>query len=384
MIIVTQSSKGGRAAPCPPSVLRRSRMQAMLSVFLVLPPSLEQDLPILRPSDDALGAPLHAPDRLGARAAWLGSAMLLNESEYVFVDDSTRQAYLAAATGQARALTNVASTLPSTIRLIGRSSSGQIVAADDHRGSLGAITTVGMEWTAEYDETSWQPVCALADGTVLVRPGLRPNFGALQGAPSAIRRDTVRYLAMDSDKGLRPIATAAGVETTWLSTSDGGWRTLHPMSVIFGHNTHVACSSRYFVFAQTDSAVVKLFNDQGDLTLRFPMPGRRRPVSPLQIESQKTIAMQAANRSNRLTRRRLDYIASGTGIQITSPDLLPAHMTDVPANNVAPPVDCLFVDASDRVLDPTAPDARRRDRPLAHLEHQPPGTVVPIRDVSAS
>lgn len=349
MIIVTQSSKDGRAAPCSPALLWRGRTQAMLSVLLALPPSLEQDLPILRPSDDVLGAPVHAPDGLGTRAAWLGSAMLLNESEYVFVDDSTRQAYLAVATGQARSLIDVAPTLPSTIRLIGRSSSGRIVAADDHRGSLGAITAAGLEWTAEYDETSWQPVCVLADGTVLVRPGLRPNFGALLGAPSAIRRDTVRYFAMDSDKAVQPIAMAACAETTWLPTSDVGWRTLHPMSVIFGHNTHVACSSKYFVFAQTDSAVVKLFNRQGDLTFRFPMPGRRRSVSPLQIESQKTIAMQAGNRSNRLTRRRLEYIASGTGIQITLPDLLPAHMTDVPANDVAPPVDRLFVDASDRV-----------------------------------
>lgn len=347
MIVVTRSSRDGRAAPCPPSVLWRAR--AMLSVLLMLPPSLEQDLPILRPPDDMLGAPAHAPDPPGVQAAWLGSAMLLNESEYVFVDDSTRQAYVAVASSQTRSLIDAAPTLPSTIRLIGRSSSGRIVAADDHRDSLGAITAAGMEWIAEYDGRSWQPVCALADGTVLVRPGLRPNFGAFQSAGSAIHRDTVRYSAMDRHEAVRPITTAPGAETTWLPTSDVGWRTLHPMSVIFGHNTHVACSSKYFVFAQTDSAVVKLFNHQGDLTLQFPMPGRRRSVSPLQIESQKTIAMQAANRSNRLTRRRLEHIASGTGIEITLPNLLPAHMIDVPANDVAPSVDRLFVDASDRV-----------------------------------
>ncbi len=275
--------------------------------------------------------------------------MLVNEGKYVFVDDSTRQAYESDETGQTRPLTATASDLPSTIRLIGRLSTGGIITADDDSGSLGEITDDGMVDAGKYDPRSWQPTCSLADGTLIGRSRSLPIPPGSLDLEARIRRDTARYSARTRNEHLRPIAVVAGDETVRLPMQNGQWRSLRSVPVIFGHKTLTACSRNYFVIVQTNNDAAVFVDRTGDTIFQSPLPGYRRSVSLGQIDAERRLVVLADHRYSRIERRRYSYLAKTTGLQIFFPDLVAADMLPVPANDVAPPVDELFVDASDRI-----------------------------------
>lgn len=275
--------------------------------------------------------------------------MFVGKGGYVFVDDSTRQAYGARGTGRVRPLTDAEPDLPSTLRLIGRLSSGEIIAADDHRGSLSAVTADGVTPMGEYDANRWQATCTFGDGTLVVRPGVQARFSVAQGTTNSIHRYSVEYFAMDGNESRGPLAAAAGDEITWLTTQSDGWTSRRVTPVVFGHKTLVACSQDHLVVAQTDLDFVTLFDRGSDAVLQFPLPGRRQSVSATQIEAQRRLLTAAAGRRSRIERRRYEYMASTTGMQIIYRDLTSDDMSAVPFNDIAPPVDQLFVDASDRI-----------------------------------
>lgn len=317
--------------------------------LFAIPSDQQERFPVFRLSSTFLSVSEQRTHHDDVRAAWLGSAMFTSEGGYVFVDDSTRQAYGALETGRIQPLTDAEPDLPSTLRLIGRLSSGEIVAADDHRGSISAVTADDMTAIGEYDAVRWQPACVFGDGTVVVRPSVRARFGVPQGSKDGIHRYSVEYSAMDRQGIVRPLATVAGDEATWLTTQSNGWQSRRATSVIFGHKTLVACSHNYLVVAQTDLDVVTLVDRDADTVLQFPLPGRRHSVSATQIDAQRRLSTATAGRRSRIERRRYEYMASKTAIRIVHRDLTPDDMAAVPSNDIAPPVDQLFVDASDRI-----------------------------------
>lgn len=326
------------------------RLRRAMTLPLLLPLSLnaQERLPVLRPSSDAFSGPAQDSLHSGIRAAWLGSAMFLSDGGYVFVDDSTRQAYRATGTGQVQPLTDAEPDLPSTLRLIGRLSSGEVVVADDHRGRLGTVTADGLKPMGEYPPR-WRPACVVGDGTIVVRSSAQARLSIAQESRDGVHRFSVEYFAMDRQGVVQPFATAAGDETTYLTMQGNGWRTHRSTPVIFGHKTLVACSRSHLIIAQSDLGVATFVDHGADTVLTLPLPGRRRAVSKAQIEVQRRISTASAAQRSRIERRRYNYMASTAGIRIAHPDLTADDMSAVPSNDVAPPVDRLFVDASDRI-----------------------------------
>lgn len=322
----------------------------MLSaVFLVaVPLTTAQDVPVFRPSADAISVPGWSKNAAGFRVGWLGDAMLLDDTRYVFVDDSTRQVYQSDETGQIRPLGPAEPNLPSTIRLVGRLSTREIAAADDHRGALGTLRTDGLI-PAEAYGPSWRPACVLEDGTAIGRSLGSSRFGATPILAPRVHRDSVRFTVIGSNGRSHPVAIAAGDETVRLLMQHGSWRSYRSIPVIFGHKTLTACSREYFIVAQTDYDMARLFTANGDTALTVRLPGARASVSANDVAAQRLVKMSENNRRSRIERRRYKHLASTTGIQISFPDLDLAHISQVPANPVAPSVDELFVDASDRI-----------------------------------
>lgn len=320
----------------------------ILAFLMTLPMTTGQDVPVFRPSADALSPSGWSEHATGVRVGWLGDAMLLDDARYVFVDDSARRAYQSDEKGKLRPLSPAEPNLPSTIRLIGRLSSGEIAAADDHRGILGALRTDGLIPGEEYG-LSWRPVCVLDDGTAIGRSLGSPRFGATSTLAPRIHRNSVHFTVIGPDGRSRPIVGAAGNEAVRLPMQNGSWRSYRSIPVIFGHKTLAACSRNYFIVAQTDHDVARLFTANGDTALTFRLPGARAAVSADDIAAQRLANMSEDGRRSRIERRRYKHLASETGIEVSFPDLDLAQMSQVPANSVAPPVDGLFVDASDRI-----------------------------------
>jgi len=321
---------------------------AILAFLVAVPMTTAQDVPVLRLSADALSVPGWSKNAESFRVGWLGDAMLLDDMSYVFVDDSTRQVYRSDETGQIRPLGPAEPDLPSTIRLIGRLSPRKIATADDHRGVLSTLGVDGPIPAEEYG-LSWRPVCVLHDGTAIGRSVGPPRFGATATPAPRVHRDSVHFTVIGPNGRSRPVAVSAGNETVRLLMQHDSWRNYRSVPVIFGHKTLVACSRKYLIVARTDHDTATLLFPSGDTALTFRLPDGRAPVSANDVAAQRMATMSEDGRRSRVERRRYGHLASQTGIQISFPDLDLAHMSQVPANPVAPSVDDLFVDASDRI-----------------------------------
>jgi len=63
---------------------------AILAFLVAVPMTTAQDVRVFRPSADVLSVPGWSKNTTGFRVGWLGDAMLLDDTSYVFVDDSTK------------------------------------------------------------------------------------------------------------------------------------------------------------------------------------------------------------------------------------------------------------------------------------------------------
>ena len=176
--------------------------------------------------------------------------------------------------------------------------------------------------------------------------------------PSGASRDSVtlelhRRNGRGSSMAHEVIARTLGDEVVWLNFRYGGFSRTAAEPVLFGHRLLVARSGHEVVVARTDLGEVRVVTRDGDEARRFPMPGEQRGVSAVQIAAERDRRVRALTGQPPPSELAevMDVLAGmGRGI---SPELqgeqIAREVEKLPANEVAPSIDRLLVDADGRI-----------------------------------
>lgn len=188
-----------------------------------------------------------------------------------------------------------------------------------------------------YDPLSFrhqmaEPVAVHPRGDILFRDG----NGLVTGARGRAW-DPARYITMRQDGRLQAIATAKGDELFYGSGlgSSGGMSE----RVVFGHRTFEGVVGDLLVVAQSDASTINLMDWSGSVRSSIPMPAGVR-VSPQQMRMAQ--ASHASKWDRRITLANR-FRQMGGSYPVGQPD------RDLPANEVTPAIDELFVDFDDRL-----------------------------------
>lgn len=171
-------------------------------------------------------------------------------------------------------------------------------------------------------------VAAFADNSVVFRDD---STAAMGGAwPSGLHREPARYVRFSPDGHSGLIHNARGSEILYRE----------PMNapVLFAHSVLESPLGDALAVAQTDLPTIKVYDSNGNVLSRLPMPGPI-DVSRSQVEAARNDAIaEEEGRISRLS-KRLGYSLGN--------DLL---SYDIPANDPAPPIDGMFADLDNRRL----------------------------------
>ncbi len=173
---------------------------------------------------------------------------------------------------------------------------------------------------------------------VAVHPDGRIVFGDREGRSLGSYRgrtwDAIEYLAVDSAGDVEVVAQAKGSEYHYEAKRSG--------SVIFGHSTLMAASSNRVAVAETDGEAIGVFGWDGGVFGRIPMPPAVRPTGD-QVRTVREYRADAPSRSA----RRLSRV--WTAEQMARFSTKPLDMDNWPVNELAPPIDQMFVDFDERL-----------------------------------
>ena len=179
------------------------------------------------------------------------------------------------------------------------------------------------------------PVAVHRDGRIVFRDREDKDFGSYQGRTW----DAIEYLAVDSAGAVEVVFQAKGSEYYYEPKSSG--------SVFFGHSTLMAASSDRVAIAETDQEAIRVFAWDGGEVGRIPMPPAVRP-SRDQVRAVREYRAGAPSRTlERLSR-------APTEVPVMVQEQL-ADLRDFldyenwPVNDLAPPIDQLFVDFDERL-----------------------------------
>ncbi len=171
-----------------------------------------------------------------------------------------------------------------------------------------------------------------------VHPDGRIIFGDREGRHLGSYRgrtwDAIEYLAADSAGEVEVVAQAKGSEYYYEPKRSG--------TVIFGHSTLMAASSDRVAIAETDREAIGVFGWDGGEVGRIPMPSAVRPTRD-QVRTVREYRADAPSRSA----RRLSRV--WTAEQMARFSTKPLDMDNWPVNELAPPIDQLFVDFDERL-----------------------------------
>lgn len=302
-------------------------------------------------SDDVLFDSWDPPGSSVASIGWLGDARFLGRDQIVFVDDSVRAVRIHdLVTGLTKTVGRAEPTLPSTIRLIGRSSTGALVMADDHYGSLSTLSHSGtVSPSGEYDAMRWKPICVLADGIPVGASRAMPTLSEAMRASVGVRRDTMRYAIASDQKRHTLMAKVLGDEHVWVKLpKEAKGHSSRRVPVVFGHRVLEACQGDHLVMGLTDENVVRLYDRTGTAVTHNTLPSGRR-ISPQDVVAGRSWRVSADARQNRVERRRYAFLSSVAGMSVSFPDIDSLKMQKVPANETSPSIDRLWVDAHGRL-----------------------------------
>lgn len=177
-----------------------------------------------------------------------------------------------------------------------------------------------------------EPVAVHPSGDILFRDG----NGLVTGARGRAW-DPARYITMGRDGQLQTVATAKGDELFYGSGvgSGGGMSD----RVVFGHRTLEGIVGDLLVVAESDASTINVMDWSGSVHSRIPMPAGVR-VSPQQMR------MAQASHASKWDRRIAlanQFRQMGGSYSVGQPD------RDIPANEITPGIDRLFVDSDDRL-----------------------------------
>ncbi len=196
------------------------------------------------------------------------------------------------------------------------------------------------------------------DGAVMStrKSGGIPGWsGAL---PSGASRDSVtlelhRRHRRGSTMEHEIVGSTLGDEVMWLDFRYGGFTRTAPEPVLFGQRLLVARASDEVLVARTDLGEVRVITRDGGEARRFPMPGEPKDVSATQTAAERDRRVQALiSRPGPIELVEVMDILGGMG-RAVSPELdeeqVAQEIARLPANEVAPPIDRLLVDADGRI-----------------------------------
>ena len=181
-----------------------------------------------------------------------------------------------------------------------------------------------------------RPVAVHPDGRIVFRDREGKDFGSYRGRTW----DAIEYLAVDSAGEVEVVAQAKGSEYHYEAQRSG--------SVFFGHSTLMAASPDRVAIAETDREAIQVFGWDGGEVGRIPMPPAVRPSGD-QVRAVREYRADAPSRwAERLSRAPTEVpavVLEGLADLATlRPDL--DHW---PVNDLAPPIDQLFVDFDERL-----------------------------------
>ena len=192
-----------------------------------------------------------------------------------------------------------------------------------------------------YDPLSFlhwmaSPVAVHSEGDILFRDGDGPASRV-----GGRTWDPAHYVALQKDGQLRTVAVAKGNELFYRNDVARG--VLESEHVIFGHRAFEGATGHLLVVAQTDTGAIEVMDWSGRVISSIPMPVATK-VAPHQVrmasESVASAREQRFALANRLLARQ----------QMGGSRALPrVAIPNLPANEVAPAIDGLFVDFDERL-----------------------------------
>ena len=331
--------------------------------------ALPQEAPERRPAETAIfNSAGHSDSRL-SEIGRLGTAMFLEPGRFVFVDTTVPNlVFVDIANGEVVSAGREGEG-PGDFRraaLLSRNGDGTVFVWDSRNqriSKVGVVDGQGVVTQAEYDESLFKsggpltilgfgnrPVAAYPDGTLIVRDNPSPSgdmFGMPRRDPGPYR-DTVPYRVAAPGGETRLLAEMLGTQS-FSSVSRGGSQNTGPW--IFGHELLQRQVGEHLAVAQTDLGSVRVFDRSGAVVAEIPLPPGRR-ASESQIEAARERRIASSERTAGIFAEMAGRIAQEQGREVSGirgPEDSADRMGDLPANEVAPPIDRMLGDMDGRL-----------------------------------
>ena len=181
-----------------------------------------------------------------------------------------------------------------------------------------------------------RPVAVHPDGRIVFGDREGKDFGSYRGRTW----DAIEYLAVDSAGAGEVVAQGKGSEYYYEAKRSG--------DVIFGHSTLMAASSDRVAIAETDQEAIGVFGWDGGEVGRIPMPPAVRP-SRDQLRAVREYEAEWPLRAARVFNRNSADVPAQLREAFADPRNLRLNYDNWPVNELAPPIDLLFVDFDKRL-----------------------------------
>lgn len=174
------------------------------------------------------------------------------------------------------------------------------------------------------------PVAVHPDGRIVFGDSESKIFGGFRGRTW----NPVEYVAVNGESELEVIAQTRGYEHYYGDDGSGG--------VLFGHRTMMAGSADHFVIAETDQEAIQMFRWDGGEVGSIPMPPAVRvSVNQLRI-AREYMAAEPSRHAALLSKVWSEE-------EMADIDTSPKSMDEWPVNELAPPIDSVFIDFDERL-----------------------------------
>lgn len=299
------------------------------------------------------------PDRLVAQIGRLDGAVLIGSSQVAFVDGVTQTlGFLDSATGATWTAQDVGgdSELGPPLRLLGRADG---LIATDRNGSITVFNSDGVA----VERTAYDPFAvsfASPARAVGIFPNRRLIFRRSENAPPGFsltaltgskgrQRDTVRYETPTIGETATVVARGLDDERIALTTRVDGVTSSGSERVLFGQRLLEATVGEHLAVAQTDRANIVVYDRSGTQIAALPMPGARRRVTEEEVRGQRVIRIRERLRENEVRRKAKERSYAENFGAVYSPGRDSVRIAQLPANDVAPPIDRMIGDLDGRI-----------------------------------
>ena len=304
-----------------------------------------QQVPTMTTADPPLFHSSHSPDPQVSTIGDLTEGLFVSPNQFVFVDLTSCQVIVVRISDGVAVYAGREGDGPGEFRLprlVGRFGNSGVIVWDQIHRRLAHVTTDGSVAPGPAVDrsilTHWLVgvVAAFPDGRFVIRDTRRPpisHFG-VHRSPGRYR-DTVQYKSVGpGGQSPRVVAQMLGDES-YYERSGSRSRT---QGVMFGHLLLEAPVGQHLAIAQTDRGRVILVDDTGDTVSEIPLPpGERLSGQHVAIERERMRDLEE-DRARR-------WIGSGLSRGTTTP----FHFRNLPAGDIARPVDRVLGDLNGRV-----------------------------------